>query len=425
MSQSKRGRKDLISGGGYEGSGMKAVVLGAGGLGRIVCLNLASDERVSEIVVLDRKRDRSRILQMIHGHARVTAVEGDVKDLKTLKRALSGADVAMNATLPEHNLRIMQACLEAGCGYVDSTAFSPAGPDDREGILDQLDLDAVWRPRGVTALVSMGSDPGLSNVMARIAADPFRTIDSIRIRWAASGSREVDGFPLYSREIFLRDALSPPAIWDGHRLVEQGPAEGEEEFEFPSPIGPRRVHLFRHEEVLTLPARLGKPVGRVDYKHAIRPELIRAIWALNGLGLLSPDKRIRLGGVEVPFRDAFLAALPEPSTMVGLLPGALSIVVEVRGEKTDGSKGTVRAWILMSHAEANRRHGSTAEYFLTAASSVAAMMLIGTKRTPRAGVLVPEELPPEIVLPELEKRGVRFQVADRPDMGAEGGTPSR
>jgi len=402
---------------------MRAAVLGAGGLGRIACLELASDKRVSEIVVLDRKRGRSQTLQLIRGHAGITAVEGDVTDPTTLKRVLSGVDVALNATVPEHNLRIMEACLEAGCGYVDSTALSPAGANERDGILDQLDLDTAWRSQGVTALISMGSDPGLSNVMARLAAEPFRTIDSIRIRWAATAAPELDGFPLYSREIFLRDALSPPAVWDGHRLVEHGPAAGEEEFDFPPPIGPRHVYLFRHEEVLTLPARLGKPVGWVDYKHAIRPELVRAIWALNGLGLLSPDKRIRLGGAEVPFREVFLAALPEPSTMVGLLPGVLAIVVEVQGERIDGSRGTTRAWILMSHAEANRRRGSTAEYFLTATSSVAAMVLIGTKQTPRAGVLVPEELPPGIILPELEKRSVRFQMAERSETGAEGGTP--
>ena len=39
-------------------------------------------------------------------------------------------------------------------------------------------------------------------------------------------------------------------------------------------------------------------------------------------------------------------------------------------------------------------------------------MLILANRVPRAGVLAPEELPPELVLPELEARGVKFEVED-------------
>ena len=393
---------------------MKAAVLGTGGLGRIITLELAADRRVDEIVIVDKRGDRSRALQSLGKTASLTALEADVTQADALRRILAGVDVAVNATLPEHNLRVMDACFAAGCGYVDSAGYSPPVAGKESGVLDQLALDSRWRDRGISAIVSMGSDPGISNVMARMAADRFAGIDRILIRKAATGEKATDGFPLYSREVFISAALSNPIVWDGHEIRERGPASGEEDYEFPPPIGRRRVHSFWHEEVLTLPTHLGKPVGWVDYKHDINPELVRAIHAFDALGLLRPDHKVKVGITQIPFREAFLAAIPEPSTLIGPLSGALGIVVEVHGTKIGGGKAAVRASLTMEHREANRRRGTTAERFLTAAASAAAVMLIHTKRLPRTGVLAPEELPPDLIVPELAARGVTFSIADMP-----------
>ena len=393
---------------------MKAAVLGTGGLGRIITLELAADRRVDEIVIVDKRGDRSRALQSLGKTASLTALEADVTQADALRRILAGVDVAVNATLPEYNLRVMDACFAAGCGYVDSAGYSPPVAGKESGVLDQLALDPRWRDRGISAIVSMGSDPGISNVMARMAADRFAGIDRILIRKAATGEKATDGFPLYSREVFISAALSNPIVWDGHEIRERGPASGEEDYEFPPPIGKRRVNSFWHEEVLTLPTHLGKPVGWVDYKHDINPELVRAIHAFDALGLLRPDHKVKVGITQIPFREAFLAAIPEPSTLIGPLSGALGIVVEVHGTKIGGGKAAARASLTMEHREANRRRGTTAERFLTAAASAAAVMLIHTKRLPRTGVLAPEELPPDLIVPELAARGVTFSIADMP-----------
>lgn len=391
---------------------MRAVVLGAGGLGRILTLELASDPRIDKVVVADKRGDRARALKVLAKASALDAVEADVTDPTALRAVLSGADVAVNATLPEHNLAVMEACLDAGCGYVDSAGYSPEVVGGKGGVLDQLAIDSTWRERGATAIVSMGSDPGISNIMARVAADRFSTIDRILVRKAATGDKATDGFPLYSREIFLRDAVAHPVVWDGSAFVEREPASGEEAYPFPPPIGTRRVHWFRHEEVLTLPARLGKPVRWVDYKHDIRPELVRAIVSLHDLGLFSPTHVWRHGSTTVPFREIFLAMFPEPSTLVGPIGGTLGIVVEVHGSLPHGRTSAARAAITMDHREANRQKGTTAERFLTAAAMVSATSLILQKRVPRAGVLAPEELPPALILPELESRGVKFQIED-------------
>lgn len=393
---------------------MKVAVLGVGGLGRIIALELAMEPRVTELVLADVRGDRSRALRSIGRTAAVRALQVDVTNPLSLGEALDGVDVAVNATLPEHNLAVMASCLDAGCGYVDPWGLSPVGPGERPGVLDQLDLDERWKKRGLTAIVSMGSDPGVSNLMVRAAADRLAALDEVRILKGAAGGGAIEGYPLYSRAVFLRDALSRPTVWEDGRLVPQEYVSGEEEFDFPAPVGRRHVYQFYHEEVLTLPHRLGRPIRRVCYKHDVNPELVRAAVALDALGLLADDKRIPLGGGRVSFRDALLATFPEPSTLIGPVAGAMAIVADVLGTKADGTRMRSRASIVVDHREANRKRGTTAERYVTAAAVASAVVLLKDRKTLRPGVLAPEELPPDRVLPDLSARGIAFQVQESP-----------
>lgn len=393
---------------------MKVAVFGVGGLGRIIALELAADARVTELVLADKRGDRSRALKSIGRTATVHPVQADVSRPDAMSEILRGVDVAVNATLPEYNLSVMAACLEAGCGYVDAWGLSPVDRDERPGVLAQLDLDGRWKDRGLTAVVTMGSDPGISNIMARAAANRLATIDEIRVLKAVGGGGALEGYPLYSRAVFLRDALSQPTIWDGAKIVPQPFVSGEEEYEFPAPIGKRNLYYFYHEEVLTLPFRLGRPVGRVVYKHDINPELVRAIVSLNALGLLADEKRVQLAGSRITFRDALLATFPEPSGLIGPVTGAMAIVSEVLGTKADGARVRARGSIVVDHKEANRRRGTTAERYLTAGAVAASVALIADGKTLRHGVLAPEELPTEPLQKELADRGIGFELDEKP-----------
>ncbi len=393
---------------------VKVAILGIGGLGRILALELAADPHVTELVLADKRGDRSRAMKAIGRGATVRPLQVDVTQPGPLREALQGVDVAINAALPEFNLAVMAACLDAGCSYLDSWGLSPVAPGERPGVLAQLDEDEAWKSRGLTAVVSMGSDPGVSNVMARVAADRLASVDEIRILKAATAERELAGYPLYSRTVFLRDALSPPTIWEDGKFVPQPFVSGEEDYEFPAPVGLRHLYGFYHEEVLTLPLRLGRPVRRVVYKHDINPDLVRAIVSLDALGLLKEDKQIPFGRSQVTFRDAFLETFPEPSTLVGPIPGTMGIVAEAIGTKADGSRARVRAAFLQEHKEANRRRGATAERYTTAAAAAAVAALLIAKKIPRTGVLAAEELPVDAVVPELASRGVAFQIEEFP-----------
>src|SRR5207249_3586196 len=170
------------------------------------------------------------------------------------------------------------------------------------GVFAQLAKADEFKSAGRTALVSMGFDPGISNVMARDAAEPFEAIDAIRIRAGDLVSAGAGFLPLSSREAFLANVLVRPTVWLENELRVREPLSEPENFPFPAPVGTQRTYLIAHEEVETLPRFLGKPIGRVDYKHALHPDVVRALVSLDRLGLLSDFRMIRVGNQMVSSR---------------------------------------------------------------------------------------------------------------------------
>lgn len=334
------------------------------------------------------------------------AAQLDVGHTAQLASALRSCDVVVNATLPKHNLPIMRACLEIGADYLDTAAAGPTPPTGRAGILAQLDLHEDFRRAGRTALLSMGLDPGLTNVLAREAADKLDVVQAIRIRSGGTANvPDFADFPLYSREGFLEDVRIRPTVWTHDSLEEREPLSEEEDFEFPPPVGTQHVYLVSHEEVKTLPKYLGKPVDRVDFKYALNPHLVRAVLALDRLGLLDERRTIRFKGQSVSFRHVLLEALPEPSSLLLPLEGAKAVIVEVEGVE-GGSPMVLRSHIVMTHREANRRRGTTAVHYLTAIGATIGVDLLLDHALPGPGVYPPEMLNPGHVLEALAARDV-------------------
>lgn len=392
---------------------MRVAILGVGGFGRTLASELRTDRRVTALLLADQKGERARILTAIHGRVPIEARTLNVEDPVALGRAIRGYDVVVNATLPRHNLAIMEAALRAGTDYLDVSATGPRTPGGKPGILEQLDLDDRFRAAGRTAMLSMGLDPGISSVLAKDAAARLDRVDAVRIRTGASTSEAgTPAFPLYSREAFLGDVLVVPTVWEDGELREREALGEEETFAFPPPIGAQTAYLVSHEEVKTLPRFLGKPVRRVDYKVALNPHLVRALLALERLGLLKDDRVIRIGDEMMPFRRALLAAFPEPSALMLPLQGYEALSVEVEGTQA-GRRLVRRGDILFANQEANRRRSTTAAHYLTSVGAAIGLVLMGEKEVGGPGVRTAEALEPAAVWKEWEARKLPLVWSER------------
>lgn len=385
---------------------MRAAILGVGGNGGAICRALLEDPRVESIRLLDRDVDRAKAFVASVAAKSIEIAESKAEDMDSLVKALRGSDVLVQCTQPKYNVPVMKACLAAGVHYVDLAASGPLVPGEPFGILEQIGLGDDFRVAGVSALVSMGLDPGMTNVLARRAADQLDAVNAVRIR--SGGVVNLPGFsyfPLYSRDAFIEDILVRPTVWMNGRLEERDPVSGEERYSFPPPVGPQNTYLVSHEEVKTLPRFLGKQVSYVDFKFAVDPALVGSLHRLWKEGRLSQDALTQIGEQLIPLRRTILESFPDPSAIQALVKGTKCVSVEVDGSVASKSK-RIRGDIVYSHAEAARRGRTTAVYFLSAAAAAIGMALLVEGRHLPAGVHPAEALPPEAVLREWAHRGL-------------------
>ncbi len=247
-------------------TGRKVLVIGAGAQGNVVGGVLSKAEEIGELVLADIDPERARETADNIGSDRIRTGRVDAGDPEGMEAFMrSGCfDLVVNTALPEFIPRVMLAALRAGTNYLDlsSTLFY-----ERQGKpIEQLEHEEEWKVSGKTALVNGGSAPGLTNVMARDGADDLDEIEAIRIRdYSVVTSDEF--VALWSLPVFLLDCATAPMIWEDGRPRTVPIFSGEELYDFPPPIARRgKVYLHSHEEPVTIPLFIGKPVRYCDYK---------------------------------------------------------------------------------------------------------------------------------------------------------------
>ena len=154
---------------------MRIFVLGgAGKMGCISVQSLANDDRVDEIILADINVDQAKTVADYLDSPKIRIQSMDVNDEESFVKALDGADACLNATVYYTNLQVMEACLKTGVPYTDMGGLF-------HGTREQLKLHDRFAAAGVSAVLCMGSAPGVPNIQTRYAADRLDTIESIKI----------------------------------------------------------------------------------------------------------------------------------------------------------------------------------------------------------------------------------------------------
>jgi saccharopine dehydrogenase (NAD+, L-lysine-forming) len=381
---------------------MKIVVLGGAGLmGRIAVRDLAASQGVDQVLIADRDVELAQkvIALLPQGRSKVSAAEVDVTDRTALSAALRGADAVLNAVRYYFNLDVMAACLEAGVHYTDLGGLF-------HNTRRQLDLHEEFERAGLTAVLCMGSAPGVPNVQARYAADRLDTVESIYIY---DGILPPPGDDIrfgYAIPTIIDELVLPPMVYRAGEFVEEEPLAGEEDYWFTPPVGLLRCHLSLHSEVATLPLTFGEKglqncFFKINY-WGMSPEAFAKVKLLADLGF-ARDEPIDVRGAVVKPRDLLVTLL------AGYIPTldafvqdpsdpthwTKEIVTEVRGT-VDGRELTYRLGTLTPVG--SRPTG-------VAPSIIAQWLASGRLRGP--GVFPPEAIvEAEPFFQELNKRGI-------------------
>jgi hypothetical protein len=361
---------------------MKVVIVGAGAVGSVLARQLAGRDGFS---VACATNDLAAARRFVAGAGRrIRLVRADAAGPSSIARAAKGADVIVNASLPEFNLHVMRAALLARAHYLDLDSHLR---DWRH--VEQLRFGRRFERSGLTALINAGVSPGLSNVLAAEAAERFERLDGLHFRILEEQVAD-RLIPTWSKKV-IKDTLSAwPLIYRRGRFGFTRPFKDPERFAFPRPYGRRRVVSIYGDEVATVPLFL--VVKNADYK--VGGGDVESATAGEGGGEVPTPMEMRRLVREGVVRDA-----------------RLIVSVEARGKRRRGS-GPIVAHAVFPDIRSIMRRAPGATYigYPTAICAAAFVSILPLVR--KSGVLPPEALGKEArrsIIAELKRKGVTFK----------------
>ncbi|MHA1298181.1 MAG: saccharopine dehydrogenase family protein [Candidatus Helarchaeota archaeon] len=265
----------------------KIVVLGGvGAVGSIAVKTLTQLKDFTEVIIGDINIEKAKKLVSEIGSDKLSAIKVDALNPKSVKDAIKGADVVLNTTGPFYKFVpvILKAVIESGINYVDIC-------DDVDVTRDILEMDEKAKKAGITALIGMGSSPGVTNLLAKFAADQLLDeTDSIDL-YHAHGGEPTEGPGVIFHRIHSM-IIDIPVFIDGKmKMVKSFTTEAmmlEEEVDFHE-IGTYRVFPYPHPEIITLPKYI-KGLKRVTNKGTVLPEEYYSLTRnMVRLGLIDED----------------------------------------------------------------------------------------------------------------------------------------
>lgn len=318
---------------------MKITVLGAAGkMAPGVIRDLAEAPEVKEIVLADLEPTKQVLAQRASdwGNNKARTVFADITNPESLRAAIRGSNALANCTIYYFNLQVMEACLAEGVHYADMGGLFHFSRK-------QMALHEQWKSKGLTAVLGMGSAPGIVNVMSRYAVDRLDKVESIHIRDGIVNFAKLDT-PLaipYALGTILDEFIMNPYVFEDGQWKEVPPFYGEEVIDFPPPVGSQTVFCTLHSEEATIPQTFrSKGLKHMTFKLALPKAFEEKLKFLVALGL-GDTEAVQVKGNSIVPRDFLLAVtdrLPKPTVK----PDDHKVLwVEVTGLK-DGQPREVR-----------------------------------------------------------------------------------
>ena len=320
---------------------MRILVLGgAGKMGCIAVQHLAQDDRVKDVVIADINLEQAQTVADYLDSPKIRIQEVDINNQDAFVAALEGVDVCLNATVYYTNLPVMEACLKAKVSYTDLGGLFHT-------TRKQLELSDRFAAAGISAVLGMGSAPGVPNVQARYAAERLDTIESIKIYGGIKTPPPDNVSFTYAVPTIVDELTVEPMVFENGEFVAKEPLTGFEDYWFTSPLGSLPMHLSLHSEVATLPVTFAdKGVQECFFKinyWGMAQKMVEKIRVLAEFGF-DADEPVDVNGQSVVPRDLMVSILSDyvpPITDFLAPPQAKppnwvkEIVTEIQGTKDD------------------------------------------------------------------------------------------
>lgn len=386
---------------------------GAGFMGAGIVRDLVSDRTIVDITrirVCDAAREKMEALKQELGDPRLELVDLNVTDPAALNAAIAGVDICINCvpTLLGFQMTIFEAALAAKVPYIDLGGLGTF-------TVKQLAEHDRFKAAGITAVIGVGADPGMSNVICRAVADELDEIDKINLYWAAElvGDENPVLVPPYSVSTVLAEYAHESTQFYNGKHVTCPPMSGREYLDLPEPWGRCEFMHSPHSEQLTVPLADGiKEKGIKEFSWKLHlPHREHEAWVgLVKAGFGDFNDAVEVGGVKVRPLDVLNKVIERNiKKNADKIPSQDSHEIHFaigKGRK-NGVETTVTVEVVV---KPDALYAPYVDACTSMNGSIAAQLILANPKKP--GVWAPEEyFDVGAYFKELEKR--KFHIAKR------------
>ena len=384
------------------------LIIGAGGVGKVVCHKCAQVPEVfTEIYLASRTLSKCKsIAAEIEREIKTEQINAD--DTKALVELIKKVkpDLVINVALPYQDLSIMQACLQTGVHYLDTANYESPELAKFE-YKEQWALHNEFKKANLMALLGSGFDPGVTNVFtAWIKKKHLDEIHELDIIDCNAGDHGLPFATNFNPEINIREVTAKGRYYDNGRWIETEPLSLNKSHNFPDGIGPKNIYLMYHEELESL-TKFFPEIRQARFWMTFSDNYLKYLDVLENIGITSIEPIEYQGQKIVPLQ--FLKALlPNPATLASHTKGKTWIGCTAKGI-SNGKEKTVTVYNICHHEAAYKEVNSQAISYTTGVPTMIGAMMILTKTWEGKGVFNMEQFDPEPFMEKLMQHGLPWK----------------
>ncbi|WP_374718809.1 saccharopine dehydrogenase family protein [Parageobacillus toebii] len=375
---------------------MKALVLGAGLMGKEAARDLVQSEEVSSVTIADVDiKKAERVCQQLYS-SKIEAKQVDASNERKLAALMNEHDVVINALFYAFNETVAKTAIQVGVHSVDLGGHIGH-------ITDRiLQLHEKAKQAGVTIIPDLGVAPGMINILSGYGASKLDELKSIKLYVGGIPVRPEP--PLEYNHVFslegLLDHYTDPSliIRDGRK--QEIPSLSEIETIYFDKFGP--LEAFHTSGGTSTLSYSYPQLECLEYKTIRYPGHAEKFKLLVDLNLTRNDYEVEVKGQKVKPRDVLLATL---SPLLDLKDKEDVVLLRVIVGGIKNNKETIFEYETVTFKD--RKKNITAMARTTANTISVVAQMIGNGIIEKRGVYPPEQIVPGgIYIKEMAKRGV-------------------
>ncbi len=383
----------------------KVLIIGAGGVGRVVASKCADNPDVfSEIMLASRTKSKCDVIAKEVGQGRIQTAQLDADNVAETVALINAfkPELVINVALPYQDLPIMDACLETGVNYLDTANYEPK---------DEAKFEYSWqwayqdrfKEKGIMAVLGCGFDPGVTSIYTAYAAkhhfDEMHYLDIVDCNGGDHGKAFATNF---NPEINIREITQNGRYWKDGDWVETKPFEIKKALNYPN-IGARNSYVLYHEELESLVKNFPS-IKQARFWMTFGDEYLTHLRVIQNIGMSRIDP-VKYKGVDVIPLEFLKAVLPNPGDLGENYTGETSIGCRIKGIK-DGQEKTYYVWNNCPHQQAYEETGTQGVSYTTGVPAMLGAKMVLTGKWNGAGVFNVEEFDPDPFMAEIGKHGL-------------------